>query len=375
MSPDHDVVIVGDGPAGAALAAACADLGLAVAVVGQGAPWRNTYGMWLDEVPDLPPEVFDGRRDRVVVVAATRHEIGRGYGVIDNGALRDHLGLDAHLVRDAMTKLTAHRTSADVELLDGGSITGRVVVDATGSGSMAPPAWQTAYGVIVGADVVRSQFTVDAITLMDWSVTGDVPTFCYVVPKAGGWLVQETVLASVEPVGTDVLRRKLSTRLGEAVVADAEAVGGVERVRIPMGLPIRQGSGPIVSFGAAAGMIHPVTGYSVAAAFRAAPRVAQAIAAGSNVHESVWPRAARRSRALHDYGLAALLRFDPWQMSNFFEAFFALPVDRWAPYLSIDSGPGDVARAMSGVFRSAPWSVRRQLARPDRRLGAGLLRR
>jgi lycopene beta-cyclase len=374
MTPDHDVVIVGDGPAGAALAAECAGVGLDTAVVGQGLPWRNTYGMWLDEVEALPPDVFASTRDRVVVVAANRRELMRPYGVIENAELRSHLDVDRHLVRDVMTGITPHRGLAEVELLEGGPVTGRVVVDATGVGTGLPPAWQTAYGVVVGGDVVRSQFTVDAVTLMDWSVTGEAPTFCYVVPLAHGWLAQETALATREPVATSELRRKLAQRLGEGVVADAESDGPVEQVQIPMGLPIKRGSGPVVPFGSGAGMLHPVTGYSVAASLRTAPRVAQAIAAGTDVHEAVWPRPTRRTRALHDRGLAALLRLDPHATTDFFEAFFSLPVERWAPYLSIDSRPRDVARAMRGVFRAAPWSVRRRLARVDRRLVARLVR-
>jgi lycopene beta-cyclase len=370
MEPDHDVVIVGDGPAGASVAAACRQLGLDVVVVGQGAPWPNRYGSWLDDVPGLPASVFAATRDRVVVTAVTRREIARPYGMIDNGALRDHLRLDDHLVRDAMRRMTEHRSFVDVDLLEGGSLTGRVVVDATGGGRAVPPAWQTAYGVVVDSDVVRSQFTTDAVTLMDWSVVGDVPTFCYAVPIGGRWLVQETALARRRPVTPDELRDKLSRRIGAGVVGDSEAAGRVEQVRIPLGLPMRKGSDRVVPFGAAAGMIHPVTGYSVAAALRAAPALAQAIAAGGELHEAVWPRGVRRTRALHEYGLDAVLRLDPFRTADFFEAFFALPVERWSPYLWIDSAPGEVARAMRGAWRGSPWSVRRRLTRLDRRLGA-----
>ena len=49
--------MVGDDPAGLALAAACRRPGLAVAVVGSGGPWSATYGMWRDEV-GVPDNCF-----------------------------------------------------------------------------------------------------------------------------------------------------------------------------------------------------------------------------------------------------------------------------------------------------------------------------
>ena len=47
----HDVVVIGDGPAGRALGAACVDAGVEVLVIGTDAPWTNTFGTWVDDVP------------------------------------------------------------------------------------------------------------------------------------------------------------------------------------------------------------------------------------------------------------------------------------------------------------------------------------
>ena len=112
----------------------------------------------------------------------------------------------------------------------------------------------------------------------------------------------------------------------------------------------------------------PATGYSVGASLAAAPRVARSIADDADVHDAVWPLAARRARSLHDYGLDVLCWLDPRSTAAFFDAFFRLPVDRWSPYLRIDTTPKDVMRVMRGVFAEAPWSVRRRLATGDPRL-------
>jgi lycopene beta-cyclase len=105
---------------------------------------------------------------------------------------------------------------------------------------------------------------------------------------------------------------------------------------------------------------------------QAAPRVAAALqlALGSDqpathalaVWDAVWPADARRARALHDFGQAALLRLDSHQMQAFFDAFFDVPTDWWSAYLRVHATPVEVARVMSAVFSSVPWSVRRRLA-------------
>jgi lycopene beta-cyclase len=152
----------------------------------------------------------------------------------------------------------------------------------------------------------------------------------------------------------------------------------IEHVHIPVGVPVPRPLGALVPFGAAAGYVHPATGYSVAASLRAAPRVADAIAQGCAEARSpddlaalawaaVWPRSQRRTRALQDFGLAALLRLDAPATATFFDAFFDSAVEDWAPYMRVDADPGDVMRVMRRIFAAVPWSVRRSLAVGDPR--------
>ena len=357
----YDAVVVGDGPSGAVLGAACKAVGLDVVVVGRGAPWTNTYGVWLDDAPDLPRSAFASVSAQVIVGGTELRRLDRPYGIIDNEALRDHLGLGELLVGDEMVGITAAGDHATVELTGGTTLSAHLVIDATGSSGDAARAWQTAYGVVVDETSAADVATTDAVTLMDWSWSTDGPSFVYVVPVGTGWLVEHTVLAASPSIEPSHLRGELVLRLGAAVVEAAEAEGRTETVRIPMGLPVRSGAGPVASFGTAAGMIHPATGYSVGPALRAAPRVAQAIAAGADVHTAIWPRAARRTRALHDVGLEALLQLDAGDTDRFFAAFFGLPVAAWSDYLRIDTPPDDIARVMSRLFRRSPWSVRRRL--------------
>src|SRR5690349_141348 len=112
-----EVLVVGGGPAGRALAAECAARGLTSTLVDPAphAPWRATYGAWLDELPaDLPPPAATARGR---VVAVTSHELDRTYAVLDVPALRDHLD----------TRLAA----AGVR-----TVTGRVVGTVDGGGAV-----------------------------------------------------------------------------------------------------------------------------------------------------------------------------------------------------------------------------------------------
>jgi lycopene beta-cyclase len=188
-------------------------------------------------------------------------------------------------------------------------------------------------------------------------------------------LVEETSLAARPPADLREMRDRLTARVGPDLTDQAVHV---EHVHIPVGVPVPRPTGAVVPFGAAAGYVHPATGYSVAASLRAAPRVADAISAGLTqglspdglaalVWAAVWPSEQRRTRALQDFGLAALLRLDAPDTATFFDAFFDCPVEDWAPYMRVDAEPADVMRVMRRVFAAVPWRVRRALALGDPR--------
>lgn len=364
--PDLDVAIAGDGPAGLALAAACRRVGLRVTVLGDGGRWRATYGMWRDEVPDLPGPCLGNVSARVIVHGHRRHVLERAYAIADNDALRAHLahGVDVDVAR--VERIQHFPWGSRAVCSSGTAVDARLIVDATGRRSGEPSTAQSAFGIVV-ADLPAG-FERDTVTLMDLRAgSGRVPTFCYVAPVADGWLVEETVLAARPPVPPELLREQLATRLGAGGRQLVDGARRMERVVIPVGGPAPRRRPSVVAFGAAAGYVHPATGFSVAASLRAAPRVAAAIAAAADgpdagrVAAAVWPPAMRVTRRLHDYGLAVLLRLDQDELATFFDTFFELPPATWAPYLRIDASPGAVSLTMAALWRQAPWSLRRRL--------------
>lgn len=388
-----DVIVIGDGPAGAAIASACRSRGLDVVLIGSGAPWTHTYGVWVDDLAHLPavaaPEPFASVRDRVVVVGRHRHELDRRYAVIDGSALRVRLLDGIRHVHDRVERVWAVGDQQRVGTASGVRAATHVV-DATGAPARfaARPrrsgpgsAWQTAYGVVLpdpppGHDAGE-------VTLMDFSpahgsdddLDPNVATFCYVVPVPDGWLVEETVLAARPAVAPERLRSRLARRLGPDGAALIASARRVETVRIPMGGPVPPSGGPVIPFGAAAGYVHPATGFSISTSLRSADRLAEALADGSDPWRAVWPASLRRSRALHEYGAGVILGLDADALRTFFDAFFELPVEDWSAFLRVDAAPAELAAAMRRVFSVAPWSVRRRLMSGDPRLLATPWRR
>ncbi|MEP6298036.1 MAG: lycopene cyclase family protein, partial [Ilumatobacter sp.] len=358
-----DVAVIGDGPAGSALAAALRRHGIDAVLVGPDEPWTATYTTWADDVDGLDllagADVWAHRFGRITVRFGRTHEVERPYGVFDNELLRRHL-------RSGVRHVTA--------TIDDASVVGaRLVVDATGwpskisgptgSASGEEPAWQTAIGIVLPAPPPGA---LGVPTMMDFSDPGativgraTVPTFAYSLPVAGGWLVEETVLSASPPVDPEALLPVLAARLDTSVGELIDAAVSIERVRIPMGAqpPGRSESGP-VRYGASAGMIHPATGYSIASALSGADRVATAIADQiartdptepidpAPIRRAVWPDPLRRSRHLHDYGHDVLTGLDRNGIQRFFDAFFDLPVDTWSPYMRIDTQPRRLAAVM-----------------------------
>jgi len=396
-----EVAVIGDGPAGSALALACRRAGVDVVLVGDDAPWSATYSTWVDEIPTPThaglldvADVAAVRSDVVWAHGHGPHELRRAYATLDNTALRAALRDDVTHRRCRATAVTGARGSRRgahlVQLDDGDSMAARVVIDATGwpgrfaapgaAGGRAP-AWQTAIGVVLAeppaGDLGRATFmdfrevvtpSGVASTVGPWGVT----TFCYSLPMVDGWLVEETVLAARPAIEPIALLPRLAARLGrhpDALLADAVRT---EYVRIPLGGALPDPAQPVIAFGAAAGSVHAATGFSVAASIRAAPRVAEAIRATlaggpavvdpAPIHDAVWPRNLRRTRVLHDFGLEVLLGLDDDEVRSFFDAFFELPADDWAAYLRVDTPPAVVSAVMARLFRSSSWPIRRRLA-------------
>lgn len=387
-----DVLVIGAGPAGLAIAAETAKQGLSVGIVAPDTPFVNNYGVWLDEFRALGLEhcLLHKYDDALVWFGdsdpASGTQLGRPYGQVCRKRLRDQLLNDCaaagvkylpglvDFVRHGDTdknELAEVRGSViedndvsegDKKLIEEEStgkvftLNSRLVVAGTGHNrdvlnyeEGSPPGWQTAYGVEVripnhGFEVNKAVFMdfrqsdPDMMTAEDEGVWR-VPSFLYVLPvNKDVVFVEETCLVARVQVPFDELKRRLyrrMTRMGMPIVE--EDIIEVEASWIPLG-----GTPPVVpqrtiAYGAAAGMVHPASGYSVVNSIRTAPKVAKAMAAGlkeggeieasRRAWDVLWGAEQRRQIGFYQFGMELLMSLRIEQMRNFFSTFFALPTD------------------------------------------------
>jgi len=383
-TPSLDVLVIGGGPAGRAIAGECASRGLRTGLVDPqpDRPFTATYGAWADELPPGLPDSVVAARARGRAVAHRTHDLGWEYVVFDVPALRAHLDERLADVAVHAARATGAAGPGRVALDDGSELTASVVIDAAGrwqplrQGRVTrTSAEQTAFGVVVPAEAAAPLVPAGEALFMDWRPDHGEdgwPTFLYGIPVgAGVVLLEETSLARRPGLPVPVLKRRLHARLAHhGIPIPPEA--RTETVRFPVDRPRHDVPG-VLGFGAAAPLVHPATGFSIAAALGLAGPVADAVAAHlpagpeaalAAAREVMWPRTARAVHGFRRIGLEALLRMPPEEVPGFFDVFFDLPErQRWAYLTGRDDLSGTVA-TMGGLFAASGWRLRRRLVVP-----------
>lgn len=402
MSEVYDIGVIGSGPAALMLAAEASLLGARVTVLAPGptSPWKPNYCVWSDELSPST-EAFVEHRWSEVAVATTLGErrLQRPYVKLDGLQLQRSLlatlgERSARIVDKRAVQLEWLGKETRIHTSGGGTLRARAVVDASGANSrfvdrvhQKKPAYQMAYGLFL--DAPEHGFDPRCATLMDFrpAVRDAVepPSFLYLLPLSERRIfVEETSLAHRPAVSIDLLRARLHARLPALGLAGATRTGE-EHCMIPMGLGLPTRGQSVVPFGAAAAMVHPASGYSIAHAVRKSKPVAKALVEGlgsddpalavAAANAALWPRAQRTLWELYALGLETLVRMSFEETSRFFDAFFRLPVESWSGYLSGTLTPSELAVSMTELFRSLPASIRWHMVRTGMSSGAAPLAR
>ena len=275
---------------------------------------------------------------------------------------------------------------------DGSETRARVVIDASGARSpfiqrthRGAPAFQTAFGLLLRAP--NHGFDPNRMVLMDFREASihasDPPSFLYMLPLGEDRIfIEETSLARRPAMRLDPLRKRLMARLPGLGLEDCERLGE-EHCSIAMGLGLPTTGQSVVPFGAAGAMVHPASGYLISRVLRQAEPVAESIleglSAGDNAlaiasgNETLWPRPRRAVWDLYGFGLETLVGMSATEIARFFDAFFQLPQQSWAGFLSGSMSPSALGVVMTQVFRSLPASVQWHLVRTGLSAGAAPL--
>lgn len=364
-----DVVIAGLGPSGRSLAYRCAQRGLRVVAVDPHPQrvWKPTYAAWADELPCwLAPHALAAVVPAPSAFGTREWEIPRTYVVFDSEGLQRSLSV-AHCT--VVAGRVRRIRPGVAELADGTHLYGRVVVDARGLNARGGPE-QTAYGVTVPMHEAEPVLEGRSAWFMDWrpfdagpaGAGGGAPSFLYAVPVGKDRvLLEETCLAGQPPLPLSELRTRLNVRLARHGVR-IDGTEPVERVRFAVygGPPHRSRQG-VLEVGARGGVLHPASGYSVAASLAIADSLADAIAFRDNPVAALWPVRARLVHGLRARGLASFLRMPTEHVPRFFDAFFALPGPLQRAYLSGRSDLPGLVKAMVQIFGDVPSAHRKAL--------------
>jgi lycopene beta-cyclase len=362
--------VAGGGPAGWSAAQACARRGLDVVLVDPrpDRTWRHTYGAWCHELPGwLPPHVV-AAHDVGWAIATHTRRLDDEYAILDTPALQEALHDDG--VRVVRGRVVGTGDGV-VRLDDGSQVRAGLVADATGTAQALSTgrtggtrAEQTAVGVVVDGPTA-ARVTAGRLLFMDWRPTHGVPgwpTFLYAVPLGGDRvLLEETSLARRPGLPLRELAERLRRRLRAAGLREDEIPfddgSRVEHVRFPVDTPEHRSPDGVVALGAAAPLVHPASGFSVARSLRVATRLADAVVGNPRraapVRRAVRGPSARAVHAMRRRGLDVLLRLPPGDVPEFFDRFFALPTPARRAYLGTDGADDDAVaslRAMLAVF-------------------------
>lgn len=377
VSEQSSLLLLGAGPIGLAAAAEASAGATPFRCIAPNidAPWLPNYALWQSDLArlDLAADLrLTFETVDLVTASGSSRTIPHGYGFLNNATLQRRLraGSDGRWRQGRVEALTEAPQGASVTLDDGTTLQARVILDARGSRSdhrgASLPA-QTAFGVEIELSPDHPGLS---MRFMDWSFPtshGEPPSFLYSVPMAPGRLfVEETVLSARPAFAIDRLRERLKARLEGLGLGAAPWVAGTEEhCYIPMGAPPPLPRGSVIPLGAAAGWVHPASGYLLGHGLgwaRDAARVAATGAAAGEVWQAAWPADRRRMWALYRFGLELLLRCDHAQTSAFFDEFFQLPQERVQGYLTASGSANELASTMWMLFAQGSWSLKRQLA-------------
>ncbi|XP_030465233.1 lycopene epsilon cyclase, chloroplastic [Syzygium oleosum] len=403
-----DLVVIGCGPAGLALAAESAKLGLTVGLIGPDLPFTNNYGVWEDEFKDLGLAkcIEHVWKDTIVYLDDSKPIlIGRAYGRVSRHLLHEEL-LD-RCVKSGVSFLSS-KVESIFEAVDGYSLVAcehnvvipcRLATVASGAASgkllqyeVGGPrvSVQTAYGVEV--EVENHPYDPNLMVFMDYRdyIKQEIPcseahspTFLYAMPMSSTRVFfEETCLASKDAMPFDVLKEKLMLRL-ETLGVRITKTYEEEWSYIPVGGSLPNTEQKNLAYGAAASMVHPATGYSVVRSLSEAPNYASAIAnilkagqvKGTHAYKrsngnismqawnTLWPLERKRQRAFFLFGLALILQLDIEGIRTFFHTFFRLPRWMWQGFLGSTLSSADLVLFAFYMFVIAPNDLRMGLVR------------
>ncbi|KAJ7516993.1 hypothetical protein O6H91_21G023300 [Diphasiastrum complanatum] len=299
-----DLVVVGAGPAGLAVAARVSTAGLSVCCIDPWPQsiWPNNYGVWVDEFEDLDLlDCVDYTWSSAVVYIDDNNKkyLQRPYGRVNRRRLKSKMieqciSNGVHFLQAKVRNVSHGINRSFVACHDGTRIEAAIVLDATGFSRCLVeydkpfnPGYQVAYGIV--AEVDSHPFDLDKMVFMDWrdshlqsnsnllNNNKKLPTFLYAMPFSSKRIfLEETSLVARPGIPVDEIQKRMEARLKHLDIT-IKKIEEDEICVIPMGGVLPVIPQRVLGIGGTAGMVHPSTGYMIARTLAAAPTVANGI--------------------------------------------------------------------------------------------------
>jgi len=397
MTTSRRVVVAGAGPAGLALAVTLARSGLCIRCFDARADalWTNNYGVWADDLPwfgAAGQQALQWQRPAITGADGRQYIVPSTYHMLPNASLQSQWRAELEALGGSLSPLQVvgikSRTDGTVSctLDDGSEETADLFVDASGGTSVRvarerspAPGFQTAWGTTIRASLSDLPLQHADMALMDFrpaaeGVSAWPPTFVYALPTGPDTVfVEETVLVGNPVTAPEDLRARLNERLRTWGLDGREQLHH-ERCVIAMGQALPVAPQPALAWGAAAGMVHPASGYSIGHTVRwahqAAPAIAELLATPMSattrqalLWQQVWPRERRRAWRLYRFGMDVLLQMSAAELGEFFLCFFEQDAQRALRFMRFDLSDRQLAELMLDFYRAVPGSIRWRLTR------------
>ncbi|KAL3682483.1 hypothetical protein R1sor_000505 [Riccia sorocarpa] len=299
-----DLVVVGGGPAGLAVAQRVSGQGLSVCCIDPEprSVWPNNYGVWVDEFEAMDLlDCLDYTWGSAVVYLDDdqKKSLQRPYGRVNRVKLKSKMieqciTNGVQFYQSKVKNVTHSKDRSFVVCDDGYVIETAVVLDATGHSRRLVqydqpfnPGYQIAYGIV--AEVDCHPFDLDKMLFMDWrdshlkkypelqESNKKLPTFLYAMPFSSTKIfLEETSLVARPGVPLEVIQQRMEARLKHLGI-NVKSIEEDEICVIPMGGVLPVIPQRVLGIGGTAGMVHPSTGYMVARTLAAAPIVADSL--------------------------------------------------------------------------------------------------
>ncbi|KAG6670416.1 hypothetical protein I3843_Q066400 [Carya illinoinensis] len=309
-----DLVVIGCGPAGLALAAESAKLGLKVGLIGPDLPFTNNYGVWEDEFKDLGLEGC----------------IGACLARIPSYILDDH---DPVLIGRAYGRVSRHLLHEEYEV--GGP---KVSV-------------QTAYGVEVEKQNIQHSYMPCPMS----------PTRVF---------FEETCLASKNAMPLTMGIQITKTYEEEwSYIPVGGSLPNTEQKKPAFGAAASMVH-PATGYSVVRSLSEAPNYASVIAKILKQSHSKDALTneqLNANISmqawNSLWPQERKRQRAFFLFGLALILQLDIEGIRTFFRTFFRLPSWMWQGFLGSTLSSADLVLFAFYMFVIAPNDLRKCLIR------------